>query len=519
MNTVRDAQIGNFYLCTVHIGSPKKEVRLVATFSHGQIVLSTQMRNLLYLSSTWLSKDEESGFGYDQVMISGDIYRWPIQHSPDVTICNGLCMGEIGFGPSSTIWSLWSNIQFFSSFIKLGGSTKRTGELASVSFTKSTESTIYLRSNSPSGVTSVRLDGEGKTVVPQELFDGIIYHGEELQFHTLNYVMNLNSALRRTDTGVSEMRITPSENRSETTVTFGSVLFKDYDIYVNRFDDTLTLYQSSGDSSGRTLLPWHTVVIFLLWMIILYWKMTDICLLFDYTPKLHFFVLWRNPDLDNDLRTYWFTKLGHGILLSIELILVPVAFFINGPSTYDDRVDLFLTASLSISWLLLVSLLLSTVVNGFCLKNYNPMLLEFSIWFRFTSEVCPLTVIIILLLNGTKIDVGMGIIISFFACVLIYTVFRTLVSFLVLLSLLPSVRVFFHIFFISVWTGISLWILWQYFFNSFLLFISEALSVNVNLITACAVLLIACIVSFFHKQFLVANICNRLNYFNKPKTQ
>lgn len=515
LQTAKDAQMGNFYLCTMYIGSPKERVRLVATFSHGHILLNPQLLNLLYTSSTWLSDGGPDQSGFDEVMISGDIFRWPIKYSADVSYCDGLCVGEIGFGPTSNIWSLWSNAYFFSRYIRLGVGKPNTKnkELESFSFNRAVQSEVFLKSNTESGVVSVRFVGNGRTKVPQRLYDDILYKNEELLIPKIEYSASFNSVFSETYRGVAEIRIEPTEDER---VELGSVLFKDYSIFVDRYNDNVVLYLATGDSSGRVILPWHSVTVMLLIFVILYYKMVDLALLYDYNKKMEFFL--SNKELTADQHSYIFTKVGHSLILTFEIILVPIAFFVNGIPSYTTAVDIFLTVTLCLSWSIMFLTGLFTLINLLWLKNYDPLLLEFSTWLRSSSEIAPLVTIIVLQLDGTNIDVGMGIIITLFDFILLYTMFRTVLSFIILTVTIPNARVFFHISAAAIWAGVSLWISWEYFFNSYLLFVSEALSVNINLITVCVVLLIGVLVSYFHRLFLLANICNRLTEENKLKS-
>ena len=507
LSTYKNAELGNYYLCTLSIGSPKEQVRLAVTFAHSYIRLSSRLYDLKYSSSTWLPAGDGDGIGTDQVMISGDVFLWPFVHDFDAPICNGLCAGEIGLGPGSNLWSIWNSAFFYPTFVRLSAPLPvPETTVSSFSFTKATQSTVLVNVHD-TGVVKAKMVGVGRIGLPQSLYEEVMYWNGNVTIKQLGFTMDLQSVQRKTYRGVTELKIRQNDASTDY-IELGSMLFEKYNLYINYYDDNLELHLGTGDSSGRTIKPWHTVLILIFWFIYLYWKTVDINFMFNY--QLSYWTM-EKKSMNPDHKVYWLTKGGHSFVLTLEIISTAVVYFINGPPTYLAEVDFFFSITFWIAWATLFVLSLLVWLNVIWLGNFDPLILQFSTWFRASADICLLSLIVILLLNGTNIDVGVGIIIIFFQSALLYSFFRTTLSFIILMTALPRWHVMGHIVLSAIWTGLGTWISWAYFFNSFLMFISDALSVNVNLISAVIVTLAALLVSYFHRLFLLANIYNRLH--------
>ena len=511
LDTSRSAQLGNYYICYVKIGTPKEQVKLAITFEHGDVVLSSRRFNLADSSNTWLPSGE------DRLTIGGDVFKWPIKYSEYVDTCGGLCAGELGIGPTSPIWSIWNRALFTRTLITLSSDLDAPEtHLGTLPFEQvATEG--YIVNVTEYGQALLRLTGRARTKVPEWMYDNIFYMKGNVTFPDLGLQLNLRQAIRETQRRVIESRIV--SNNQVDRIDLGCLLFEDYVVHIDRYEDTVRLYISSSSGSGIEI--WHQVFIGIFWFIFLYWKMTNLTLLFNYDKRYSvkkMMELW--PWLSDDEQIYLNFKVTYTLILWFEIVSTAVVYMVNGPPSYTPVVDYFMSIIFWLSWVTVLIMAGLTWVNYLIFDNYDPSLLQFSTLLRASADLTLITLIVILLLNGTSMDVGAGIIIVFFQAGFLYTLFRTTLSFIALVLLTFQIEYLAYSVASTVVTAVGTWVTWSYFFNSFLVFASEALSVNVNIISAALVLTTAALVSYFHRLFLVANISIvRSRSGNKTKKQ
>lgn len=527
LNTHRSAQLGNYYLCHLELGTPREPVRLAVTFAHGDIILNSQLRNPQDSSSTWHQP------GFDWVVIGGDVFKWSIRLDPQAEWCGGLCSGEIGLGPSSRLWSIWNSATFYRNWIVLGGEAPQHRSTTSHQFTlpflESTSDHHYRHpvnvTGHPVGRWSMRLTGTGRTRLPEELYDELFYLQHNITVEDIQLTINQQNAMETTHRGVKEPRVvmaTSAGGGERQEIVLGSMLFEEYPaIHVDRFNNQIILY-STSDSSGRSVGIWHQLFIGIFWFLFLYWKTTNLAHLYDYDKRynsLELVARWP-MGMTNDQRVYFNFKVTYSLLLWFEIVSTAVILLVNGPPSYHPVVDYFLTILFWCAWVvMLLSALFTWVANVF-FTDLSTHLMQFTCWLRASADICVTSLIVILLLNGTNINTGMGIIVVFFQLALYFTLVRTLVSFVALIVLTGDAEVTVSIGVSLVVMALGTWVTWEYFFNSLLSFISETLSINVNMISSLLVITVWSLTIYFHRLFLMANeenIRNRINGNNKVK--
>jgi hypothetical protein len=439
--------------------------------------------------------------------------------------CGGLCAGVIGLGPSSRIWSIWNRATLDKKWIILGQERKKQSILGTMPFIESTST----QNGHPVNITnyhhrhnvSLKIIGIGRTKVPEPLYDDLFYLRRSVSVANIKLTITPESSIQTTYRGVKESRVVTGTSMDR--IELGSMLFENYVIHIDRFNDTMTFYSSQSDSSGRSILIWHQLFIGLFWFTFLYWKTTNLAHLYDYDRNYTWEKIseaWaKRGKLSNNERVYWNFKVTYTLILCVEIVTTAVLFLVNGPSSYHPTVDYFLGILFWLSWVMMIATGLLAWVNNLFFSNYDQRLLQFSCWLRASADISLITIIVILLLNGTNINTGMGIIVVFFQCALLFTLLRTTVTFIALMILTKKPEVMIHILISLVISGLGIWISWEFFFNSLLTFISETLSIDVNIISAALVLVIICLTVYFHRLFLVSTDQNIRNRRNKVKKQ